>query len=239
MYDRRSLGCNVDSKAVDINLFPSLKLSMDIMSNESVFADLLFASLNTGSRVFYTLTTHVYHSMPETVEHRNIRFKTKLTKDKDKDVLNDLKVSKFLFSVYQNFIHTWLLQKHDSSEFTHVERAPQTFHCQKTELPSFLFCLTPKVGINPRNNVRALKHFFVFKVVTLNCVPFCSSRRAAYNWLRHVDDWSWNSLNYHWSAATHYEVSAHRAKYIHPKPMSPVERITPRHGWSLINIPGI
>lgn len=106
-----------------------------------------------------------------------------------------------------------------AAEFPHIKRPPQVFHCEKTEIPSFLFCLMPKV-VAPMPGL------------------FCSSRRTAYDWKRHVDDWSWNSLNYHWSVATNSEIKFSKAKYFHPKPASPVESITPVHGWSHISIPG-
>lgn len=41
-----------------------------------------------------------------------------------------------------------ILQKLNTSlEFIHIERKPQIVHCQKTELPSFLFAVMPKVEV--------------------------------------------------------------------------------------------
>lgn len=40
-----------------------------------VLQDMVFTLFNTGHQVVYTHKTHTYYSMPETVEHRNIRCK--------------------------------------------------------------------------------------------------------------------------------------------------------------------
>lgn len=67
-------------KYVNLQIFPSLELSIDLINSSSVLSDLIFAGLNGGRRVFYTHYNHVYYSMAETVEHRNIRLKTKFAK---------------------------------------------------------------------------------------------------------------------------------------------------------------
>lgn len=67
------------------------KLSAPWVEASDVFKDLVFTKNNTGHNVIYTHTTHYYHSMPETVEHRNIRCKLNNLEDSDTiiDVVND------------------------------------------------------------------------------------------------------------------------------------------------------
>lgn len=77
---------------------PSIKIDYDLkMSNAAidcsdVLSDLVFTKRSTGHKVIYTHSTHYYHSMPETVEHRNIRCKTLLNPEEHDgviDVVND------------------------------------------------------------------------------------------------------------------------------------------------------
>lgn len=62
---------------------PSIRLSHEIplsipqIKSSAVLNNLVFTRHNTGSRFFYTHTDHIYHSMPETVEHKNIRLKNR------------------------------------------------------------------------------------------------------------------------------------------------------------------
>lgn len=51
------------------------KLSPHFINNSGILDDLIFTKSCTGNRVIYTHSTHYYHSMPETVEHRKIRLK--------------------------------------------------------------------------------------------------------------------------------------------------------------------
>lgn len=121
-------------------------MSADIVQSNTVLSDLLFACFNTGKRVIYTHRTHIYHCMPETVEHRNIRCKTKsLAKDKTE-------------------IHNETVKKHNSSvEFIHIDRKPQVFHCQKTDLPSFLFSVMPKVFKNKNIQLNRYYIYMIFR----------------------------------------------------------------------------
>lgn len=52
-----------------------MKLSHAKVLESQTLKDLMFTWDNTGEHVVYTHSTHYYHSMPETVEHRNIRCK--------------------------------------------------------------------------------------------------------------------------------------------------------------------
>lgn len=67
------------------------KLSSPWIEASNVFKDLVFTRNNTGHNVIYTHSTHCYHSMPETVEHRNIRCRLNNLEDSEAiiDVVND------------------------------------------------------------------------------------------------------------------------------------------------------
>lgn len=75
----------------DKSLSPSLKfdynfkLSQHSVNSSDTFRNLIFTTSTTGSRVIYTHSTHYYHSMPETVEHKKIRLK--ISEDNEEDVL--------------------------------------------------------------------------------------------------------------------------------------------------------
>lgn len=213
-----------------MRLIPDFSMFLANIHSSLVLQDMVFTLFNSGRQVVYTHETHTYYSMPETVEHRNIRCKITNRNNQGDDAESLIDVTNEDVSGGEvNFVHiikminliiTFQSSKSiKASEFPHINRPPQVFPCEKTEIPSFLFCLMPKV---------------VAPVPGL----FCSSRRAAYDWKRHVEDWSWDSLNYHWSVSTNSEINFCKAKYFHPKPVSPVESITPAHGWSHISIPG-
>lgn len=53
----------------------TFKLSSYAVKHSVILSDLVFTRSNTGHGVIYTHSTHHYYSMPETVEHRKIRFK--------------------------------------------------------------------------------------------------------------------------------------------------------------------
>lgn len=61
----------------------TFKLSHYSIVNSPILSDLIFTKSSSGSRVIYTHTTHHYHSMPETVEHRKIRFKNMEESEED------------------------------------------------------------------------------------------------------------------------------------------------------------
>lgn len=58
------------------------------IESSDVLNSLVFTKHNTGSKFFYTYTDHLYHSMPETVEHKNIRMKERLQKFNDDSTNN-------------------------------------------------------------------------------------------------------------------------------------------------------
>lgn len=112
------------------------RLSNPQIESSNILKDLMFARSMKGSRVVYTHQNHLYNSMMETVEHRNIRLKReKITDEDNVDVEND-KIASSLF------------------EFPHIKRPSRVFPCEKTEIPSYLFFNMPKVRFSSPTNFR-------------------------------------------------------------------------------------
>ncbi|XP_018566772.1 putative DNA helicase Ino80 [Anoplophora glabripennis] len=192
---------------------PSIRLKCDFKMNNSqietsnVLLDLVFTRRIRGNRVIYTHTDHVYHSMPETVEHKNIRLKNKEASTEDESIID---------VVNEDGLKTH--QTISVNEFPYLKRRPQVFKDVKTELPAFLFYNMPKVATAPVG-------------------MYCYSRKAAWDLKRHIDDYSFNSLNHYWSRATDNKYNFKSAESLHPRPFNGVDNIRPAHGWSNIAIP--
>ncbi|CAG9855295.1 unnamed protein product [Phyllotreta striolata] len=170
----------------------------------SALSDLIFTEHNRGNRVFYTHTDHLYHSMPETVEHKNIRLKKEYLPDEN--------------SVIDVVSEGTKPSQNSMTDFPYIKRPTQVFKCTKTEIPSFLFYNMPRVTAAP---------------ISL----YCYSRRAAWDLKRHIDDYSFNSLNYYWSNATDSPFNYQSAQSLHPEPFSCADNVKPTNGWSNIVIP--
>ncbi|KAJ8983891.1 hypothetical protein NQ317_000927 [Molorchus minor] len=190
-----------------IRLRDQLRLCNGQIENSPVLQDLVFVRSTRGSRVIYTHTDHLFHSMPETVEHKNIRLKTKYIKNEDDSIIDV--VSEDGLKIPHIPI---------TAEFPHIRRTSQLFKCSKTEIPSFLFYNMPRVSTAPIG-------------------LYCYSRRAAWDLKRHIDDYSHDSLNYYWSEAAGNKFKMRSAESFYPHPSSCVENIRPVNGWSNIAIP--
>lgn len=80
------------------------KMTNANIANSQVLSDLVFTRDNSGHKVIYTHSTHSYHYMPETLEHRNIRCKAVKSNEEPEaviDVVNDEIVSVFHFSKHR------------------------------------------------------------------------------------------------------------------------------------------
>ncbi|KAF7287761.1 hypothetical protein GWI33_003395 [Rhynchophorus ferrugineus] len=183
-----------------INMRHMFRVSKQQIENSNILLNILFVRYNTGAKISYTYQTHICYSMPETVEHRNIRYK-RYTCNED-----------------ENIDVEGISSNSSKSEFLHIKRPPREFPCEKTELPPYLNFSIPKVS-TPRLNL------------------YCYSRRAAWDLQRHIDDYSFNSLNYYWSKVTGNHFKAKPAESLYPVSYSSIESITPLHGWSNIAIP--
>ncbi|KAL1492809.1 hypothetical protein ABEB36_010991 [Hypothenemus hampei] len=183
----------------NISFKHEFRLSNPQIDNSLVLSDILFIRSISAKRVVYTRQNHMYHSMPETVEHRNIRYKKERTSDEENiDVENIVIIP--------------------TCEFPHVKRPSRVFPCENTVIPSYLFfgmpkCTAPKIR------------------------SYCYSRKAAWDWQKHIDDYSYNSLNYYWSQANANTFNAKYTDSLPPYEHNCVERITPVNGWSNITIP--
>ncbi|XP_025837406.1 chromatin-remodeling ATPase INO80 [Agrilus planipennis] len=204
LYYRDYWSKNVEQS---LNFNPFFKMTPAYLDSNVNLKMLVFTWQNTKSRVVYVHSTHHYYSMPETLEHRKIRCKG-ATEESDQiiDVVNDE-----LRSVPST-------NSSISKEFSYRERSPQVFNCQRTELPSFLFCYLPKLEV-------------------CSAVLYCYSRRVAWDWKKHIDDYSFNSFNSYWSQALDIETNYSNAKYFSVFINNPLDTLKSTNGWSNILIP--
>ncbi|CAH0562051.1 unnamed protein product [Brassicogethes aeneus] len=208
---------NYDDTMYYRNLFddyekPSIRLSHSFKLSKpnienSILSDFIFTKANQGNRVVYTLSDHTYHAMQETVEHKNIRLRHGMIKLEETDNEENGTIAENFDSGMCNL-----------PDFVHKKRASQVFKCEKTDLPAFLFCFMPKVSTNP---------------ISL----YCYSRRAAWGLIRHIEDYSFNSLNHYWSKATGNQFVYRPAEKFYPQPANCIDIIRPLNGWSSIAIP--
>ncbi|XP_057659365.1 chromatin-remodeling ATPase INO80 [Diorhabda carinulata] len=189
-----------------LSLRHCLRLNKWHIQSSIVLYDLIFTRHNRGNRVFYSHTNHLYHSMPETIEHKNIRLKTKVIYSEDNSIIDVV-----------NEDGPKPIQS-PSTDFPYIKRETQIFECTKTEIPAFLFYNMPRVA-------------------SASISLYCYSRRAAWDYKRHVADYSFNSLNYYWSRATNNTFNYKSAESLYPQPFSCVDIIRPTNGWSNIVIP--
>lgn len=70
-YYRRFWSRNINCTYLD--LASEFKLSSAYLHMSIILQNLIFTLCNSGKKVFYTHVNHLYHSMAETLEHRNIR----------------------------------------------------------------------------------------------------------------------------------------------------------------------
>lgn len=75
------------------------------------------------------------------------------------------------------------------------------------------------------------------KVSTNPITLYCYSRRAAWDLIRHIDDYNYYSLNHFWSKASGNTFGRRSAETFHPQPSNCVDIIRPLNGWSGITIP--
>ncbi|XP_034174999.1 chromatin-remodeling ATPase INO80 [Osmia lignaria lignaria] len=100
--------------------------------------DLLFTKKIMEGESVYTHTTHVIHSMPETVAHRILRSSKKTANQLLKRILPSTKTE-------QEDTKVTLLPEHP-----HLPRPPIMRYCQQTTIPSFICDTYPKVQASPR-----------------------------------------------------------------------------------------
>ncbi|KAK5639502.1 hypothetical protein RI129_011994 [Pyrocoelia pectoralis] len=191
-YHRLTMSNNIRPNLLRIR--PMLRMSVPAIMSSTVFKNLVFTSKSCGEHVIYTHTSHRYHFMSETVEHKNIRFKIGHSEEIESviDVIND-----------------------DCKKYE--ERPPQILECEQTALPGFLFSVLPKIH-------------------TSLPLLYCYSRRAMWDWIRFIDDYSLSACKYYWSTATGNQ-SKSNGEYVSHASVDLFSSIRPRYGWSNILIP--
>lgn len=126
LYHRKLWHPNIHPKP-NLSFKHELRLSKAQIESSKVLTDLLFVREITARHVVYTHQDYTFHSMQETVEHRNIRYKKERNLDEESiDVECDRTAT-------------------PGFEFPHIKRPSRLFCCEKTEIPSYLFFNMPKV----------------------------------------------------------------------------------------------
>ncbi|KDR11347.1 hypothetical protein L798_14889, partial [Zootermopsis nevadensis] len=125
---------SVSSSRTQLLLSPEHHLSAPSIAYSTTLKNLVFTSMTShGSNTTYTHICHVYHSMPETVEHR---------------ILRNLKSSPRVSGGDD--------EGHVSGkvpilpEFFHIPHPSRILECQPTDLPPFLYYINPKVQTRAR-----------------------------------------------------------------------------------------
>ncbi|VEN49090.1 unnamed protein product [Callosobruchus maculatus] len=190
-----------------VRLRPQLKLSKPAIENSCVLNDLIFTKHTRGNRVIYCHTKHTYHSIPETVEHRNIRCKNRDAANDDSNIIELISDGKMKPPPLPSL-----------TDFVHRKRPPKTFDYCRTELPSFLFSSMPKASASP---------------ISL----YCYSRKAAWDIHKHVIATGFNHLNRQWAKVTGQSVNYNSGQRWYPEYQNCLGELQPIHGWSNIVIP--
>lgn len=148
------------------------KLNKNFLPEKSVLRNLLFTGVTSSESTVYTFTKQKYCAMQETVEHRIIRSrhaKPLISEIKDEPSTSTHVVKSPLKSPTRLIksplksppvtCHIQISQQlekatscgiHLQPEFPHINRSPQIFECEPTEVPRFLYNLPPKISCPAR-----------------------------------------------------------------------------------------
>ncbi|XP_076291409.1 chromatin-remodeling ATPase INO80 isoform X2 [Lasioglossum baleicum] len=128
---------NVDER-IDVPRNQMFLLPRKTDASSQALQDLIFTGRIIEGEPVYTHSTHVIHSMPETVAHRILRSSKKSANQSMKRILPSTKVELEDSKVT-------LLPEH-----LHLPRPPIMRLCQQTTIPSFICDTYPKVQASPR-----------------------------------------------------------------------------------------
>uniref|UniRef100_A0A646QDS9 Chromatin-remodeling ATPase INO80 n=1 Tax=Hemiscolopendra marginata TaxID=943146 RepID=A0A646QDS9_9MYRI len=203
-------------------LSPSFNLSFPSVCSSSVLSDLVFTSYTS---TVYTHTKHVYHCMPETAEHREMRIKknaiakSALLMPKSTTIGNGMNKSPSKVASSPKKLQSPPHKSESLPVHLFIERSPKVLLLQQTRMPYFLSYICPKVAMSPRE-----------------C--YCSDRSAA--WCQTQFRLGGTPSNFQTliygspQNAINYVKSRH---YFTPPAIGGFIASRPPHGWSLTVIP--
>nr|XP_031835468.1 chromatin-remodeling ATPase INO80 [Nomia melanderi] len=179
--------------------------------------DLIFTRKMLEGESVYTHSTHVIHSMPETVAHRILRSSKKSANQSLKRILPSSKVE-------QEDSKVTLLPEHP-----HLPRPPLMRFCQQTTIPSFICDTYPKVQASPR------------KLYVSNSGAACAWRRHEECGGKFGQRLLWLGCERALSISSSQEVANSRIMQTTPtfsvEPHGGLSACTPINGWSNIIVP--
>lgn len=208
------------------------------LRTSSVRNSLVFTGMTSSQSTIYTHTDHIYHSIPETVEHRLLRSKKLHSLSGETVAVKTEPLSPSKLSPRSPIGspskspkgtsgHTALATATESGpgkvallpEFSHVPRPPHTEKCAPTNLPAFLFYTSPKINISSRE-------------------MFASSRAAAWKLTDHKNCGNLEAKSAVWQGppwlAKQTENSNH---FFSPPTPGGLLGSAPAFGWSSVLIP--
>lgn len=124
-------------KSYDVMISSEFNLSLQNIKSSTILQDMVFTAVAERNSQVYTHINHVYHSMPETMEHRIIRSRMGGQRQQV------AKVSTEDQNKQDNGVLVPLV-----SEFVYVERSSKVLECIRTDIPQFLMNVTPKVSVS-------------------------------------------------------------------------------------------
>ncbi|XP_050471357.1 chromatin-remodeling ATPase INO80 [Bombus huntii] len=207
---------NADERT-EIPMNQMFLLSRKIDSSTNTLQDLIFTRKIIEGEPVYTHTTHVIHSMPETVAHRILRSSKKVANQLLKRILPSTKAE-------QEDSKVTLLPEHP-----HFPRPPIMRHCQQTTIPPFICDTFPKVQASPR------------KLYVSNSSAACAWRRHEECGGKFGQRLLWFGCERAFSITASQENSSFRLTQMTStfsvEPHGGISACTPINGWSNIIVP--
>uniref|UniRef100_A0A336MQW6 Chromatin-remodeling ATPase INO80 n=1 Tax=Culicoides sonorensis TaxID=179676 RepID=A0A336MQW6_CULSO len=224
LVHRRKWWSNTNKKAILLEPSFMQPFSIKTTCHDSILHELLFTAYSCKESTIYTHTTHLFHSMPESMEHRIIRSKHQpfvKIEPKIEEIVHETRLRSPMKSPtkspikspanlnQQLTIKTPNKTAHNSGpkspnsqmsllpEFSYRFRPPALIHNYRTEMPSFVSSIIPRI----QTRVRKM---------------YCESREAAWLAIR-------------WEQADNRDGQALMSEAI--------DASKPPRGWSNIQIP--
>lgn len=206
-------------------------LSLSNIDSSPALKAMIFTATSEQNSSVYTHINHIYHSMPETLEHRMIRSRMRGqvpkvpegAEHKPNTEMGDL---------------TPLLD-----EFMFIERPSRTLECRQTDMPRFLLNVTPKVFILFLLEIIYKTNYNCFYFIQVKCksiMLYSNSRKAQWDWLKFLQIHSWQGLQHIWNMSSNVEEFRTKVQiYLQHVPQKGgIEAAVPLKSWSNIIVPG-
>lgn len=224
------------NKSPHVLILSQYALSLSNIHSSPALKAMVFTATSEQNSMMYTHINHVYHSMPETLEHRMIRSRMRGQAP----------------NIPEGAEHKPNVEAGDLAplldEFPYLEKSSRTVECRRTDMPRFLLNLTPKVFIpfvgelitHPVSYLFTNNFGNFFQVKCKSTVLYSNSRKAQWDWQKYLQVHSWQGLQHIWNMSS--IVDEFRIKvqnYLqHVPKKGGIEAAVPLKSWSNIIVPG-